>query len=397
MTPRDALELARLLLDTLRLSGDPDPAEMRTRWAQADQAALVMLAKYEGADIWLARRLRTLGITLEPASAGALDAAATRARARTLRADAALRAVLQAFRATQVECVLLKSAALRRLTDRLPYADARATADVDLLVPEADGDHALGVLRARGWGLLNVSALRHSGDAAIPLPGERETLRALLAGAPKHHLPSVADASGVAIELHLTTGPVVRPMEAWRRTLSDRAAVTLEAEHAWVPGDTWLLVHAVTHALVDADEHARSGLRLRYWLDGAVLLGGGQLRWDSIRERLRTGEMGPPALARAWLWVAAQLAGQDVGIDALGTGDMAALQLDRLLAWRLTVLTRYSASDAWAEKLLEEGARIEGGLAPERPWKPEKRARRIRRRAAQLAARAAWRWWRVRL
>ena len=45
-----------------------------------------------------------------------------------MRADAALESVLAAFRATQVECVLLKSAALRRLTARLPYADARTSA-----------------------------------------------------------------------------------------------------------------------------------------------------------------------------------------------------------------------------------------------------------------------------
>lgn len=395
MIPREALEHARLLLDSLRLGSEHDPA-LASRWARVDDGALVTLAKYEGAEIWLARRLRAHGITLSPASADALEAAATRARARTLRADAALGAVLEAFRATQVDCVLLKSAALRRLTDRLPFADARTSADVDLLVPEADGDHALGVLRARGWSLLDVNEVKGREGAAPPTPGETGTMRARLASSPKHHLPSVADASGVAIELHISTGPSVRPMEAWRRALSAREPALVDQQPAWVPSDTWLLVHAVTHAVTDSVELTRSGLRLRHWLDGAVLIAGGQVRWDLMRERIGTGEMGPPALVRAWLWAAAQLCGMEIGIDKLGTGDLAALELDRLLAWRLHVLARHAATDRWGQKLLEEGARIEAGLAPELPWKPEPWQVELRRRGAQWAARASWGWWRAR-
>lgn len=396
MTPREALEHARLLLDTLRLGGDGDPS-LAARWARVDDGALVTLAKYEGAEIWLARQLRANDITLSSASADALDAAATRARARTLRADAALGAVLEAFRATQVECILLKSAALRRLTARMPFADARTSADVDLLVPEADGDHALGVLRARGWSLLDVDEVKGRDEAVPPPPGERDTVRAMLASAPKHHLPAVADASGVAIELHVSTGPSVRPMEAWRRAMSSREPVHVDTHAASVPSDTWLLVHAATHAITDAVEMARSGLRLRHWLDGAVLTCGAQVRWDHVRERIGTGEMGPPPLVRAWLWTAAQLCGRAIGIDELGTGDMAALDLDRLLAWRLHVLARHTATDRWGQKLLEEGARIEAGLAPEMPWKTEPWQLQLRRRSAQWSARAAWGWWRVRV
>ncbi len=396
MTAREALEHARLLLDTLRLGSERDPS-LAARWARVDDGALVTLAKYEGAEIWLARRLRANDITLSAASADALDAAATRARARTLRADAALGAVLEAFRATQVECILLKSAALRRLTARMPFADARTSADVDLLVPEADGDHALGVLRARGWSLLDVDEVKGREEAEPPLPGERDTVRAMLANAPKHHLPAVADASGVAIELHVSTGPSVRPMESWRRAMSTREPAHVGAHAAWVPSDTWLLVHAATHAITDAVEMARSGLRLRHWLDGAVLTDGGQVRWDHVRERIGTGEMGPPPLARAWLWTAAQLCGREIGIDELGTGDMAALDLDRLLAWRLHVLARHAATDRWGQKLIEEGARIEADLAPELPWKAEPWQLQFRRRGAQWMARAAWGWWRLRL
>jgi hypothetical protein len=293
--------------------------------------------------------------------------------------------------------VLLKSAALRRLTARLPYADARTSADVDLLVSPADGDHALGVLRARGWSLLDASDIRQTGEVAEPVPGERGTQRASLAAQPKLHLPSVADASGVAIELHLSTGPSVRPMEAWRRAVTARVQAQVSEHPAWVPTDTWLLVHAVTHALADTMESARGGLRLRHWLDGAVLVGGGELRWDLIRERVDSGEMGPSALARAWLWSAATLAGVAIGIDELGPGDLAPLPLERLLAWRLHVLARHAATDRWGQKLLEEGARTEIGLAPELPWKPEPWRVRLRHRGAQLAARAQYRWWRMRV
>ena len=396
MRPPEALEHARLLLDTLRLAPDTIDATLAARWARADDTALVTLAKYEGAEIWLARRLRAHGITLGAASADALDAAALRARARTMRADAALESVLEAFRATQVECVLLKSAALRRLTARLPYADARTSADVDVLVSPADGDHALGVLRARGWSLLDLAEVVQTGDLAVPAPSERGTRRASLAAQPKHHLPSVADASGVAIELHLSTGPSVRPMEAWRRAITARVQATVGTHQAWVPTDTWLLVHAVTHALSDTMESARGGLRLRHWLDGAVLIAGGELRWDLIRERVETGELGPSALARSWLWSAATLAGVPLGIDEIGPGDLAPLPLERLLAWRLHVLARHAATDRWGQKLLEEGARTEIGLAPELPWKPETWRVRLRRRSAQLAARASYRWWRLR-
>ncbi len=397
MTPRTTIAQARLLLDTLRFGSDESVERLRARWATADHGALVTLAKYEGAELWLARRLRTSGIALDPPSTAALDAAATRARARTLRADAALAAVLAAFRATEVECVLLKSSALRRLTERMPFADARTSADVDLLVPESDGDHALGVLRARGWSLLDLSAVAVTGDAAVPEPDERGTLRAALASVPKHHLPSVADASGVAIELHTSTGASVRPMEAWRRAVSARVRVTVEGEAAWVPSDTWLLVHAVSHALLDTGMQARSGLRLRYWLDGAVLIGAGDVQWSLVRERIASGELGAPALVRAWLWTAAQLAGVDIGIDELGTGDLVALQLERLLAWRLHVLARYPATGRWGQKLLEEGARIEAGMGAEAAWKPEPWRVRLRQRTAQLWARGAWGWWRARL
>ena len=402
MRPRDELATARLLLDTLSLGDSVDTGQLRARWALAPHGALVTLAKYEGAELWLAQRLRALGITLAEAPAAALDAAATRTRARTMRADAALVAVLEAFRAAQVDCILLKSAALRRLTARLPMAGARATSDVDLLVPEADGDHALGVLRARGWSLLDAPHGAGSDDPAVAAPrapiapsNERGTMRAERMGAPHHHLPSVADASGVAIELHTTTGHAVRPMEAWRRAVADRQPANLDGVVAWAPGDSWLLLHAVAHGLGDAGERARSGLRLRYWLDGAILIAGNTLRWDVIRERVGTGETGPPALARAWLWTAAGIAGCRVGIDELGSGEVAAFELDRLLAWRLRVLERHDATSRWGRKLLEEGARIEAGLPPELAWSPEPLRARVRRRAAQWLARAHWAWWRA--
>jgi hypothetical protein len=395
MRTRAAVEHARLLLDTLRLGGAPDAAELRARWQGARQEALVTLARFEGAELWLARRLKQAGIALAGPAADALDAAATRTRARNLRADAALARALEALAAAHVPCVLLKSSALRQLTARLPLAGARASADVDLLVAEAQGEHALGVLRARGWRPLDYEA---QGRIAPTAPaGETGTQRARLAAQPAHHLPSLADETGVAIELHVSTGPNVRPMEAWRRALADSAPITVEGAAGFVPSDSWLLLHALTHALNDADERAAGGLRLRYWLDGAVLLAGGHVRWDLVRERVAAGEAHPAPLARTWLYAAAELAGVAVGMDELGTGDLAPLHLERLLAWRLWVLARHDATSRWGRLLLEEGARAEAGLGAALPWAPLGTTARLRRAVAVAAARARWSAWRISL
>ncbi|MBI2795875.1 MAG: nucleotidyltransferase family protein [Gemmatimonadetes bacterium] len=372
----DALLHGRLLCDTLRLGDldDGERARLAALWRDADQGALVALALHEGAELWLQRRLKAAEIALADDARATLGAAATRVRAGVMRADAALARVAGIFASAGVEMVPLKSAALRRLTGRLPLADARGVSDVDLLVPELEADRASVVLRGHQFVPLQAEESRPPGH---------------------HHRVPLADAWGVAVELHESTHQAVRPAEAWRRATHRPQLAWIDGHQLQLASDTELLWHALVHANRDAGEQARIGLRLRYWLDGAVLVAGSVIDWSLIRSRLDGGELDSPELARAWLWWAASLAGRSLGFSEIGMGELGALDLPRLLAWRLHVLARHSAESRWREKLLEEGARAEGGL-PRRARNPGASfVAGARSAAAALAARAAHAAWKA--
>ena len=372
----DALSQGRLLCDTLRVTAadDGERARLATMWRDADRGALVALAMHEGAELWLQRRLKPLGIGLGDTAHATLDAAARRTRAGTMRADAALAHVTAIFAAAEVEVIPLKSAAMRRLTGRLPLADARGAADVDLLVREVEADRACAVLREHHF---------------VPLVSE--TARPVN----HHHRAPMADQSGTAVELHVTTHATVVPREAWRRATMQPQLAEVDGHRVQLPGDTELLWHALAHASRDATEEARLGLRLRYWLDGAVLVAGGTIDWTVIRERLDGSELESPELGRAWLWWAAVLGGRALGLDEIGTGEIRALDLPRLLAWRLRVLGEHPPESRWREKLLEEGARVEAGV-PGRPGGEGSSLYAAARHAiATQAARARYALWRA--
>lgn len=362
---------ARLLLATLRLAPSADRDALVDAWSRTDAGPLVRLAAFEGVELWLSRRLKTLDISLEGEPRRQLDLLARRAVAQSMRVDAEASAALGALADAGIPAVPLKGTALRCIAARVPYADARASADVDVLVTADAARRAWDVLTARGY-----TSLREAG----PADG--------------HHLPALVGSTGVAVELHITTMATVTPAEAWRRATSDHAGADRDAVARPIPSDTELLWHAVAHALLDAEDAARIGVRLRYWLDAAALIGSGsELDWQRIRARLDSAETPRPTFARAWLLAAAWLSGRPLPDEALGRQPTTPFDLERLVAWRLRVFAGAAPDGRWAVKLVEEGARGEAGL-PAEP-SPDGASALARVRHA-VAARAARLWWTLR-
>lgn len=359
---------ARLLIDTLRLAPPADPGALTAAWARADAGALVRLAEYEGVELWLHRRLKALDVALDGVPGQRLAALAKRAVAQSLRVDTETAAALDTLGRAGIPAVPIKGAAMRRLAARVAYADARAPNDVDLLVPAEAAQRAWDALVAHGY-----SAPRETG----PPDG--------------HHLPALVGPVGVGVELHLTTVAAVPPAEAWRRATGDGAGADVGAHSRPAPSDTELLWHAVAHALVHAQEAARFGARLRYWLDAAALLASGAaIDWERIRDRLDSPETPRPALARAWLAAAAGLSGRALPAGALGTGTAPAFDVERLVSWRLRVFAGGAPDGRWPTRLIEEGARGEALLPPEPGRAGASAGARLRH---ALAARAARLWW----
>ena len=362
---------ARLLIDTLRLSTPTNVDVLASQWARADVAGLVRLAQFEGVSLWLQRRLKALGVALTGDAAETLTAEARRATAFSLRMESESFATLTILEAAGIAAVPLKGAAMRRISSRVPYADARAPNDVDVLVQDESAQRAWDALVARGY-----TPLKDHG----PPEG--------------HHLPALSGPLGVSVEIHMTTSPAVAPAEAWRRATSDGATAELNGVSRPIPSDTELFWHAVAHAVAHAEEYGRVGTRLRYWLDPAALLASeASIDWERIRSRLGTRECADPARVRAWIRTASDLSGKPLPQNALGVLGGPSIDVVRMLSWRLRVFDRYEAGGRWAERLIEEGARAEVGL----PLEPAHyRAKSFARARHAVAARAARLWWTAR-
>ena len=362
---------AQLLIDTLRLVPPGDAGAVASAWASADAKPVVALAQFEGVSLWLQRRLKALGITLTGDAGETLAAAAKRAMAYSLRMESETFATLAILDAAGITAVPLKGAAMRRISARVPYADARAPNDVDILVQHEHAQRAWDALVARGY-----SPPKDHG----PADG--------------HHLPALVGPLGVSVEIHLTTSGTVSPAEAWRRATNDGAVAEFDGVSRAVPSDTELFWHAVAHAVAHAEEYGRVGTKLRYWLDPAALLAANaSIDWSCIRDRLQTRECADPALVRAWIRTASDLSGRSLPGDALGDRGGRPIDVERMISWRLRVFRRYSAGDRWAERLIEEGARGETGL----PYEPAfHRAAAFAHVRHAIAARAARLWWIVR-
>jgi hypothetical protein len=321
---------ARLLLDTLQLKRYPDPERLRAAWKTVETRGLTRLIHYEGCALWLRRRLSDLN-AMESADRRVSVWLEHRSRemvARNMLVDAQTDRVVRLLNDAAIPFVLIKGAARRALADTIPYADARATNDVDILVAAESARHAWEHLRGAGYEL-----------------AERQDERA----AGHFHLETLWDRSRVAVELHTSTSRTVAAAEAWKRAIS--AARYVERAGVRVPVQscpTELLWHAVTHAL----DHGPKGFRLHFLLDAAVILAAGMsVNWGEIERRLETREVGSRYYALQWLGAAATFAG--ASLPHRIAGRVTSFDLEVVLASRLALLRRVTAGNWLSVKVLD--------------------------------------------
>ncbi|HEU5171519.1 MAG TPA: nucleotidyltransferase family protein, partial [Gemmatimonadales bacterium] len=305
---------AEVLLQTLRFRDGPEPERLRAAWAAIPTQGLDRLVEFEQCSLWLWRRLQQLEATdaPEPGFTMELAGSARAAAAQNMLVDEQTDAVLHVLAAEGVPSVLLKGAARRSAAAWCPLADARATHDVDVLVPASRARAAWDCLRASGY----------------------EFARRPGAISPQHfHLPPLWDRSRVAVELHTSTSPAVPPEEAWRRATAACHSVERAGLQASVPPATELFWHGLTHALLNRFD----AFRLRFLLDGAAIWAGdAEIDWREIGRRLVSPEVPDPASAAAWLMAAGWLAGAVPPVPLPAAEPR--FDLERALRWRLAVV-----------------------------------------------------------
>jgi len=359
-----------VLLDTLRLGREPDPAEVRAAWSRLDTRGLSSLVRQEGCALWLYRRLKNAGAesTLPQAFGTWLAKQARELTARNILVDVEVARLAQWLSRHRYPHVWLKGAARRMGAERYPFADARATHDVDLLLPP---DRARKV-----WDELQRTGYQSAG--ALDRTPENH-----------FHLPPLLGADRVAVELHQATSRHESPGEAWRRATTGAVKITRGGVTCIIPSATELLWHSLTHGLIQGT----AAFRLRYFQDASVILASAEpIDWDLIARRLGSPEVPSQGLALTWLGAAAELAGYQLPAELR---KVAAFDAGRALRWRLQVHRRWAHHPRTAGKLIEEGTRAEIGW-PIMPGVPgTSLGVRLRRRLAAVAARAAYRVWRM--
>jgi hypothetical protein len=329
-----SVRAATLLLDTLQLKRYPDPERLGAAWKTVDTKGLSRLIHYEGCALWLRRRLSDLN-AMESADRRVSVWVEHRSRemaARNMLVDAQTDRVVRLLSDAAIPFVLIKGAARRALADTIPYADARATNDVDILVAAGSARHAWEHLRDAGYEL-----------------AERQDNRSAVTAAGHFHLETLWDRLRVAVELHTSTSLTVAPDEAWKRAIS--AARYVERAGRLVPIQscpTELLWHAVTHAL----DHGAKGFRLHFLLDATVILAAGMpVDWSVIERRLETREVRNRYYALQWLGAAATFAGARLPYR-IG-GGVTSFDLEVVLGSRLALLRRVTAGNWLSVKVLD--------------------------------------------
>ncbi len=369
LLPPSDVHPAELLLETLRFHGGLEPQRLTAAWAAVKTKGLPRLVEFEGCALWLERRLQQLGAgdLLEPGFRTWLARRARDTAARNLLIDAQVDAVLRVLHSAGVPHVLLKGAARRAVADVLPFADARATVDVDVLVPAA--------LAQQAW-----DRLRRSGYELAKHP------RAIRPG--HFHLPPLWDRARVAVELHTSTSPLVSPDEDWRRATTGGCEVERDGLRLRVPSATELVWHGLTHSLRNRSD----AFRLRFLLDGAAIwASGAAVDWPEIGRRLDSDEIADRRSATAWLRAVAWLTGA-VWPFAI-TGDLAQLDLALALRWRFAVLRMLRPNKPWTTLVVGEGTRSDLGLGLT-PGEPQfSVSRRSLHRLGAAAGRAAYSLW----
>ena len=369
---RPDADAVALLLATLRLgAARRENVALRQAWAwggalgapPADHPGLAGLIDFEGSALWLTRRLRQIGAHTALASdPGVLVTRRARAiSASNLLIDAETETLLRHAAARGIPCILLKGAARRALAHTLPFADARATLDVDLLVPAAAAAELWDDLRARGYTL------------GFPAGKPRPT---------HHHLPALVGRRGVSVEIHTSVAPGIPAERTWQRLRATATPMVRFGVETLVPSTTELLWDAMMHSV----HSGARGFRLHHLLEGSCIVAtgaGAELR--EVRDRLALPSFSStsPTLARAWLDAATWLGGA-------GDGDPPAI-LQRSLQWRLALVRSLPASPRALGVCADEASRIEFDLPPSRGV-----TRGLRPLGAALI-RNAYRCWRLAL
>jgi hypothetical protein len=365
-----AVGVGDVLLDTICLGREPDAAGTQTAWSRLETAGLSGLVRQEGCALWLYRRLKDAGAenATQPSFRTWLAKHTRDLTARNLLVDVEVSRLAQWLSRHRFPHVWLKGVARRVGAARYPFADARATNDVDLLVPQ---DRARKI-----WEELQRTGYQTAGA---------------FDRTPEHHfhLPPLLGADRVAVELHLATSKHESPAEAWRRATSTGVKIARDGLTYVIPSATELLWHSVTHGLIQGT----AAFRLRYFQDASVILASGEpIDWELIARRLASPEVPSETLALTWLGAAARLAGHKLPAELPRAQPF---DLSRAMRWRLSVHRRWAHSPRVAAKLIEEGTRAEVGW-PITPGVPgTSPAVRLRRRLAAVAARAAYRAWRM--
>jgi hypothetical protein len=334
---------------------------------------------YEGAGIWLFRRLRALRIfdTLPPGFREQLKAQAFAAAMRGLRVEEEAVETLRLLGGAGIPVVLIKGVARRALAREFPYLDARITNDVDLLLPADRIQEGYDLLVAQGY------------QQTDPDDADRRD---------HHHLPGLWNARRIAVELHASTSSLISPEVAWSRATTGGRELEWGNLRVRVPDPTEIAWAATTHAINDM---IVQGHRLQHFLEVAALANRQPgLDWILLLRRTgesetfdeETGASYPPDLARRWLSGSLQLVSAAAG-PALPPP---ALDLESMLEWRLAILgSRTALGRAMTERLLEEGVRQLIGVDPQRAPPGTRPLYRLRRRVAGRMSRVAYRAWRV--
>ena len=354
-----------VLLATLRVAGARiEKRALREAWSNSDRRGLAELIDFEECALWLALRLRQIGAeeTLASGLGVTVTQLARDIAARNFLVDAETESMLGRLAALDIPCILLKGAARRALAHQLPFADARETFDLDLLVP---ADAAPGLwedLWRHGYALLH--------PYRKPRPED-------------HRLPGLVGPTGVTALIHTSVAPGVPADLTWKRLHATATRVQRFGVETLVPATTELLWDGMMHAV----RSGARGLRLHQLLAATCIVAQGDAGDDDVREVRRriahaTGSAAPyAALAGAWLDAATWLGG---GED----GEPPAL-LRRALHWRLALIRRLPVERRVLGACADEASRLEFDLPPARGM-----TRGLRPLGAVLV-RNAYRCWRL--
>ncbi len=366
-----SVEPARLLLETLRINRQWTDARLREAWLTVPIDGLRELVSYEQITIWLYCRIRELGVgdELPPSFWTWLIRRARVESANSLLVEAEAIRIAELLRAGGVPAVFLKGIARRLLADRFPYIEARATIDVDVLLP---ADQASSV-----WEDLKKSGYKFVADPS-------------LTPVDLWHLVPLAGANRVAVELHTSTSREVRPADAWRRYSFESIGVKRGDLELRVPSATEMLWHAISHAQQDGI----NAWRLRCFQDAATLMTeDADLDWEVIADRLNSAEIRDRSTTVRWLAAGAELAGRPLP-ESIGAPPRPFPAL-RMLRWRLAAFRKAGERPRLLEKLLDEGTRAELSLPMQEQVAGTGSRLRFRRRSATVVARSLYYAWRI--